>query len=420
MNIIRRLKDKLKQFTLIKQVVYQFNLKFRGQSGDNSYKYFKYSWDITLNERLTKLKNANPNRQQVVYIYPHPDPLTFRYRGYNMTQVLNKLPDYQGHFFFENELTELMNLSSKIDTLIFIRVGWLPEAEELVTKLKAKGKKIGYDFDDWVFDISSVPLLVKQIAAPRDAYGYYFYYVGTLYNLAKHADYFICTNSYLAEQIEKFFKQKCFVIPNFQNDEQIAYIKAIDKEVARRNLASSGPADFTIGYFSGTKTHDRDFQLIEDQLIRILAEFPQTKLMILGHLTLSSKFDPYSARIIRHGLKNYLELEEYMAACDLNLAPLIINQFTNCKSEIKYTDTAMVYTPTVASPTYCFSQAIDNKVNGLLAKDNEWYSQIKLAITDIKLYRQLQKAAYEHTLANYYGERINNIVEATMEQALTK
>lgn len=410
------LKDQFKKITFIKNSVYAFQTKFRKNKGDNSYKYSKYSWDIPTDTRISKLVTSSKSEKQIVYVYSTPDPLTFRYRGYNMAQTLDKLESYQGHYFFEDEILELTKHAGKIDTLIFIRVGWTPEAEDLVKLLHRNGKKVGYDFDDWVFDIDAVPLLVKQIAAPRDAYGFYFYYVGQLYNLAKFADYFTATNSYLGDEIEKFFKKKCYVIPNYLNDEQIAYVANINKEIARFHYAGSGPQDFVIGYFSGTKTHDRDFELVSEQLLMIMKEFPQTKLMIVGKLSLPEKFNDYHKRVMQHGLKNYLELEQYMAACDLNLAPLVINQFTNCKSEIKYIDTALVYTPTVASPTYAFKNAIDSKENGLLAKDDQWYDQIKLAITDLKLYRHMQEKAHAHVLETYYGERINDIVAATMER----
>ena len=45
----------------------------------------------------------------------------------------------------------------------------------------------------------------------------------------------------------------------------------------------------TIGYGSGTNTHDIDFLECEDAVVEILTTYPQVRLAVHGHLNLSEK-----------------------------------------------------------------------------------------------------------------------------------
>lgn len=415
-SMYRKVKDYLKKVILLKKGVYWFRFCFLSNIGNNSFYYFPYPWQIDLKDRLAKLnKTKKQGKINIVFIHEKPDPVVFRFRAYNVAQSLGKTKEFRGHYFFEYELKALLRETPNIDLLIFNRGIWSPEAIELCEKLKKQSKKIGYDTDDFVFDVDLAPELVKQMAVPREKYGFYFYYVASVYNLAKHADYFTCTNDYLKKKIVKFFKKPCYVVPNFSNQEQIAHAEEIN---SKKKKQYNPEKEFIIGYFSGTKTHDRDFQLIQDQIIKILEKYPQAKLMILGHLNLDEKFKKYRRRVIRHGLKNYLELEEFIARVDINLAPLVQNEFTNAKSEIKFFDAGMVGVPTIASPTFAFKKAIRNGKNGILAKDDEWFEKIELLMNDKNLYTKISKAAYKSSLQNHSGEKIDKLVESTYKKII--
>ena len=56
----------------------------------------------------------------------------------------------------------------------------------------------------------------------------------------------------------------------------------------------------------------------------------------------------------------------------MNLVPLQDNTFTNCKSELKWFEAAIVGGLTVASPTFTYRGVIEPGVNGWLAASHEW------------------------------------------------
>jgi glycosyltransferase involved in cell wall biosynthesis len=85
----------------------------------------------------------------------------------------------------------------------------------------------------------------------------------------------------------------------------------------------------------------------------------------------------FSSKITRLPLTDYIELQKLIASCDINIAPLQSNLFTECKSELKFFEAAAVETVTVASRTGSLAAAIADGVDGELASDHEWRSKLR-------------------------------------------
>ena len=78
------------------------------------------------------------------------------------------------------------------------------------------------------------------------------------------------------------------------------------------------------------------------------------------------------------------ELPRLLRDLDVNLAPLAPgSRFNEAKSAIKWLEAALVETPTVASPTQPFREAIEHGVNGLLADGpDEWVERPRPLLLD--------------------------------------
>jgi hypothetical protein len=92
-------------------------------------------------------------------------------------------------------------------------------------------------------------------------------------------------------------------------------------------------------------------------------------------------------------------LQQLIGDVDFNLVPLQTNEFTHCKSELKYVDAANVGTLTIASPTHAYTHAIDHGENGYIAADHEWEAVLLQAIAirdlDLEKHRRMVVAAYQ-------------------------
>ena len=145
---------------------------------------------------------------------------------------------------------------------------------------------------------------------------------------------------------------------------------AVVNELAQAQAPDEAQAEetVTIGYFSGTKTHNRDILEATDALIWALARYSQTRLLIVGPLMLDSRFDLYTRRVTHLPHQPWQTLPYLFTTVDINLAPLERdNPFTEAKSCIKYLEAALCNVPTIASPRTDFRRVIAPGVTGMLA-----------------------------------------------------
>ncbi|MHA1539980.1 MAG: glycosyltransferase family protein [Alphaproteobacteria bacterium] len=105
----------------------------------------------------------------------------------------------------------------------------------------------------------------------------------------------------------------------------------------------------TIAYFSGTKSHDKDFALLERELITYLTQHKDKKLLVVGPLDFNA--DDFPAGSLRH-LPHvpYEELPALIQKTWVNIAPLPLTPFNKCKSGLKFFESAIWGIPSIVSP----------------------------------------------------------------------
>ena len=107
---------------------------------------------------------------------------------------------------------------------------------------------------------------------------------------------YITSTVTLARQISAEFPHKPVVINRntASMEMQILSHDAIKTKVPEKEK-------IYIGYFSGSKTHDRDFAVIEDALIEMMEKYPQVMLKLVGVLS-EDKMKRFQDRIEKMGL----------------------------------------------------------------------------------------------------------------------
>ena len=321
--------------------------------------------------------------RRILYLVENESFIQFRYRVKNILAACEKSRDYHVDFLKVSESKKIESALPNTDLLIFARqTSKNSVIPNLISLARKHGVKVIFDLDDLIFDYRDLPLLMRSTNSKN-----IFYWTGYFWGIrriAKLADGFLATNDFLARKLQRSFKKPVAVIPNSLNAEQIS--------VSEKYLKSQKPHHgFTLGYFSGSPTHAKDFHLIESSLI-----------------TFKKPVD-------------YRKLQAEMAAVDVNLAPLVLNDFTNCKSELKFFEAAVVETPTIASPTHAFKQAIKDGETGLLAQPNEWLDKLELLYNDPGTARKIALAAKGYCLKTYYGKnfliQIEKAYDALIKQA---
>lgn len=364
-------------------------------------------WATSFSERSLYLRNCIRNGYKIaLHLHGEPNASTFRYRCYNVYQWLKNSKKWRSIYFFDEEIANLEFNFSDILCVIITRMEWSFKLQRFIDKLKNAGVIILFDTDDLVFDIEKVPLVVNTINGDID---YYFSYVARISLIASYAEGFTATNNFLGGMLQAKFNRPYAIIPNSLCQEQLEVSQDILTE--KRKIQQSKP--FVIGYFSGTPSHYNDFMGIYPEIVGLLDKYPQIQLNIVGFMDLPKEATPFvkANRIIFDRLVDIFELQRLIAQVDVNIAPLVINTFTECKSELKYFEAAIVETVTCASPTGIFKECIISGENGFLCKQGEWFDTIEaLYLSKVDRERIILKAR-THALERYSGKNITNQIE---------
>jgi len=368
-------------------------------------------WDLPLATRLQQLK---PGTTRVAYFSELPDQASFRYRCYNMAQALNAhSTTHSGSYFFLGDLTALENLADYADVLVLSRVRYDGNVHRLIDQFKRAGKPVYSDIDDLIFSPRYAGLVARSLDHPTEGkvIDSWFAFLSRVGETLRLSDAVLVSTEHLAGLVRAEYEKPIAVIPNFLNEEQRQVSKA-----AHDTRRSFTPETMTLGYFSGSSSHSLDFAIVAPALQSVLLENPGFRLVLAGHIDVPAVFQEVSAQISLLPYMDILSLQEAIAAVDLNVVALQENDFTYCKSELKFFEAAIVGTPTIATATPVFAEAITHGANGLLVEGANWESVLSEAAQLREAsWKKMANAAHKTARERYTPE----VLRPAIEQALS-
>ncbi|MDH3638107.1 MAG: glycosyltransferase, partial [Gammaproteobacteria bacterium] len=205
--------------------------------------------------------------------------------------------------------------------------------------------------------------------------------------------------------------QQCFVLPN-----------GIGETLLNGSTAPPIPkqtGSCTIFYGSGTKTHDEDFALVAQPLSRLLHNYPNVRLILVGYLSIPDELRPFMERIDKLPPLEFETFLSVLCLADINIAPLEAGLFADCKSEIKWLEAAMCGVPSVVSRTATYETVIANGITGVIAEnESDWNKGLERLINEPKVRKSIGSNAQHEALTKYgpkaLADRFNNILQAVM------
>jgi glycosyltransferase involved in cell wall biosynthesis len=334
-------------------------------------------WKASLEERVRMLGSGD---RHVAYVYENPDTSTFRYRVFNMIEALGAEPGRRisASWFTRADLDCSLDFVDRADVLVICRTRYDNMIGRLVARARARGLRVLFDVDDLIFDSNYAHLIADtldlRLLSTADWDGW-FAYIARLGATLRLCDGAITTNSMLADCIVDYAPwMEPSIVPNFLNRAQM--------EVSRRIYERKRCAHFRrdrrihVGYFSGSPTHNKDFRIVASALVNLLERDPRLTLRVVGFLDPTGELMRYRKRVETYPLQDFINLQRLQAEVEFNIAPLQNNIFTNCKSELKYFEAAIVGSVTIASPTPIFVRAIADGESGFLAGAHDWENKI--------------------------------------------
>lgn len=372
-----------------------------------------------------RLKRMMSRPRRVAWIYRIPDTSTFRYRAANMVAALNADPDCDigAAWFSEAEIPALLHLVPRLDAIVLVRYPYCAPLARLVERADQAGVPLVFDADDLVFDPSFAPLIMDALDQDHEDYGHWEHWYGHLGQLRatmERCGGALATGEPLRRHLEsRVGEGRVGLAPNFLDRQQQAYSR--DLLQAKRDSGWSRDGAVTIGYFSGSPTHAKDFAVVAPALHRLLVDDPATKLRVVGRLDVLgdlAELPPEQVEVV--GFMNFVELQRAIADVEVNLAPLQQHPFTACKSELKYFEAAAVGTWSIASPSPAFAGSIVDGESGRLARAHEWDDALREAVQlarDTTPYSERAEQAAAAAHERYGWDRQSSVISAALDTA---
>lgn len=356
---------------------------------------------------------------------PHP----MRYRVAHQEEQLLMANVVSDVVYYEALSLEMVNLAR---VFVFFRCPYTELIGQFIAQAKKYNKTVIFDIDDLVFDRSytdSVKYVQQMKKADRELYDSGVERIGQTLKLC---DIATTTTEALAEELRKY-ADTVYINRNVASDEMLMYSEQALDMLAGKNIEHMKVPGFnthlrlkkqngqiSLGYFSGSITHNDDFAIILPAIIRVMKENSYVHLYLVGELDLPLELKPFKERI--HGIEfmDWKKLPLIIAQMDINLVPLDDTVFNCAKSENKWIEASLVKVVSIASDVGAFHTMIQDNETGILCQNTEhdWYEKISMTVGKRKLREKIgekaQRYVKEHCITietSYdYGRFIKSVM----------
>lgn len=295
---------------------------------------------------------------------------SWRYRVKNVAEELN-LHGIPASITIQDNIW-LNSYADRFKVFIFHRVVNTPKISSFMEKIKEHGGEIMFETDDLTFDFEC--LKRQDFHKNLNDTEKKFFENGLGAKILKDPYVRTCTTttSFLADKLREYGKE-VFIVKNKLSSEDLK----IARDLINKKYDAHGGV--RIGYFSGTASHNKDFETVIDPLCRIMEKYPEVQLHLVGTLEFTNELNKFRDRIKKLSFAQREDHFSNVAKVDINLAPLEIgNPFCESKSELKFFEAGILRVPTVATATRTFREAIEDGVDGFVANDaEEWFEKLE-------------------------------------------
>lgn len=287
------------------------------------------------------------------------------------------------------------------DAVVFYRVPATSQVLDLIARIKDLKRVVPVlgDVDDLIFDPDIVPSLDNLSSLDHAERELWIRGIHRYRTTLDACDYFVGSTQTVSAEGERLLG-----VPAQRFSNGIGHLLGSVSEAEASRERTPGP--LRIGFFSGTKTHDADWASVEGAVARVLAAHEGVELWLGGLVEPTATLEEYRGRIVRLPFVPWYELPAYLRDIDVCLAPLTAGSiFNEAKSAIKWLEAALVETPTIASPSQPFREAIDDGRTGYLAaSEDEWVEAMTALLRDESLRRRIGRNAKRSALLSLSPE----------------
>lgn len=278
--------------------------------------------------------------------------------------------------FFEAEAVNHVEIND-YDVFVIYRCQYTNKLKTFIDNCHASSKKVFYDIDDYIFEYDKIKNLEFLSNGKHHEYAGFEKYSNEIKKCMSLCDGFITSTNHMEKAIKNTFPKKPVHI-----NRNVASLEMGTASLIAKNTVTKKKDKIILGYFSGSKTHDKDFEIIEPVIISLFEQYENLYLKTVGVLTIGENLKKYDDRIIKVDFVPWQKLPQLIASVNINLMPLESSFFHSCKSENKWMEAALVLVPTVCSFNEELDSVINNGVTGFICSTTEEWEETLISIIE--------------------------------------
>ena len=350
--------------------------------------------------------------RRVLFVSGSGSGNTLRYRVRHAEEALRSAGVATAAVHFTDPL--LLRWVERTDVLALYRTPGTRLVLDAIAKARRElGIPVTFDIDDRVFlprHAQSIPFLDSMPASGRELF---------VADISRRAlavpwvDRASGTTGPVTDDLATLTSAPVEVLPNGVSRE--------GRRRAQRARRRDADGRVRLGYFSGSATHDSDWAALQPSVVALLDRDPRVDLWLVGPLGTDRELDRFAERVTRVPPVPWAELPDLLASVDVCLAPLDATDFTEGKSAIKWLEAAVVGTPTIATATRPFLDAVvDGETGILVAPGAAWDEPLERLVRDDAFRSALGDRAEAAAWATYSPEQQSERYHGFFSRTLTE
>ncbi|MEY8413825.1 glycosyltransferase [Lachnospiraceae bacterium 62-26] len=297
---------------------------------------------------------------------------------------------------------------------VFYRCPITDTIEEFIKLAKYYNKQIFFDVDDLVIDTKYTDQVKYVSEMSENDKKLYDDGVLRMKKTLELCDYAVTTTERLGKELAKYLPE-VYINRNVASEKMLALSNKACSERERSD------EKIILGYFSGSITHNDDFELLIPVIDELMAKYSNVYLKIIGILDFPKELEKHKNRIIAEPFMDWKELPRVIASVDINLAPLEESIFNEAKSENKWLEAALVKVPTIASNLGAFKEVIEDGVDGILCDNRkEWREKLEFLIRNAQERKHIGEKAHacvvKKYVTTYSGKGIVDFISSKLKR----
>jgi glycosyltransferase involved in cell wall biosynthesis len=333
------------------------------------------------------VEDARSAIKSILFFVGCPEGESERYRVDNICEYLSEIGI--GYVkIYEGDLPIDVSRFS-FDLVVIFRTRLTQEVHKFIVGIRRLGVPLIFDVDDLVFEPSSVDFVGAMRQLGLEQRPFHFKEAQLQRRTLLMCNAATASTSLLVKKIKQLGIPSQLV-PNSVNSIQI-------KTASVLNGSEKVPwVGIRLGFFSGSPTHQRDFETISDSLATFMSENRNVKLVIVGFLDIPPAFASLHAQIEFHDFCDYTKMLFLLSHLDALLVPLEYgNPFTAAKSELKIFEPALVKVPAIVANVGSYGETISHGHNGFLVDcDGDWLWLLRKFCLDKELLAKIGENAH--------------------------